>query len=444
MIWIELLILLACILVGARIGGIALGTVAGIGLAIFVFIFALPPGGPPQTVIGMIIAVITALATMQAAGGLDYLVSLAEKIMRKHPQYITFVAPIVTYVLVMASGTAHVIYALLPVIAEVSRKGKVRPERPMSISVIAGFQGVVASPISAATVAMLGLLTAKGVSLPRMLAITIPSTFIAVLIGALSVAWRGKNLDDDPEYQKRLASGAVKAVEALPKMEGKALFNAMGSTLLFLTGILLVVFIGIFPQLRPAYQVITNGIPETDQVDMGMAIMIVMIAIAGLIMIVFKAAPEAALKGTIMRSGITAVICIVGVSWLGSSFFEGNRPYIVDSVAHLIQAYPWTFAAGLFVLSAMLSSQAATVAILVPVGLALGLSASMLIAVYPAANGLFFLPTYGTVVAAVSFDQTGTTKIGKYLLNHSFMLPGLVTITSTIVIALLLGEVFSL
>jgi anaerobic C4-dicarboxylate transporter DcuA len=180
MIWIELLILLACIVVGARIGGIALGTVAGIGLAIFVFIFALPPGGPPQTVIGMIIAVITALATMQAAGGLDYLVSVAEKIMRKRPQYITFVAPIVTYVLVMASGTAHVIYALLPVIAEVSRQGKVRPERPMSISVIAGFQGVVASPISAATVAMLGLLTAKGVSLPRMLAITIPSTFIAV------------------------------------------------------------------------------------------------------------------------------------------------------------------------------------------------------------------------------------------------------------------------
>src|SRR4030095_15080191 len=184
-----------------------------IGLAIFVFIFGLPPGGPPQTVIGMIIAVITALATMQAAGGLDYLVSLAEKIMRKQPQYITFVAPVVTYVLVMASGTAHVIYALLPVIAEVSRKGKVRPERPISISVIAGFQGVVASPISAATVAMLGLLTAQGVSLPRMLAITIPSTFLGVVAGSLSVAWKGKELDADPQYQKLLASGEVKPPE---------------------------------------------------------------------------------------------------------------------------------------------------------------------------------------------------------------------------------------
>src|SRR4030095_683230 len=210
MLWIELLILLTCIVIGARLGGIALGTVGGIGLLVFVFLFGLPPGGPPQSVLGMIIAVITALATMQAAGGLDYLVSVAEKIMRKRPQNITFVAPIVTYILVMASGTAHVIYALLPVIAEVSRKGKIRPERPLSISVIAGFQGVVASPISAATVAMLGLLTAKGVSLPPMLVMPSPSSSIAVLVCALSVAWRGNNLEDDPDYQNRLASGAVK------------------------------------------------------------------------------------------------------------------------------------------------------------------------------------------------------------------------------------------
>src|SRR5215813_2977486 len=204
MIWIELIILLSCIVIGARLGGIALGTVAGIGLLIFVFFFGLPLGGPPGSVLGMIIAVITALATMQAAGGLDYLVSVAEKIMRKRPQYITFIAPIVTYALVFASGTTHVIYALLPVIAEVSRKAGVRPERPLSISVIGGFQGVIASPISAATVAMMGLLASKGVSLPRLLMISIPSTFLAVLIGALSVAWRGKPLSDDQEYQARL------------------------------------------------------------------------------------------------------------------------------------------------------------------------------------------------------------------------------------------------
>ena len=443
MIWIELIILLACIVVGARLGGIGLGALAGVGLLIFVFLFGLPPGGPPQSVLGMIIAVITALATMQAAGGLDYLVSLAEKVMRKHPQYITFVAPIVTYLLVFASGTAHVIYALLPVIAEVSRNGKIRPERPLSISVIAGFQGVIASPISAATVAMLGFLLVQGVSLPRLLAITIPSTFLGVVIGSLSVAWRGKNLDADSEYQKRLANGEVKPPQPSAPIEQKNLFRARGSMVLFLLGIVLVVLIGMFPNLRPAYEVVGSGVTETDQVSMGMAIMIVMIAIAGLIMIVFKASPEAALKGTIMRSGITAIICILGISWLGSSFFEGNRNFIVGGISSLLQAYPWTFAIGMFVLSTMLFSQAATVAILMPVAVSLKLPAATLAALYPAANGIFFLPTYGTLLAAVSFDQTGTTKIGKYLLNHSFMLPGLVTIGSTILIALLLSSFLS-
>jgi anaerobic C4-dicarboxylate transporter DcuA len=440
MIWIELVILLACILIGARLGGIALGTVAGIGLAVFVFLFGLPPGGPPQTVLGMIIAVITALATMQAAGGLDYLVSVAEKVMRKRPQYITFVAPVVTYILVLASGTTHVIYALLPVIAEVSRSGKIRPERPLSISVIAGFQGVIASPISAATVAMLGFLLAQGISLPTLLAITIPSTFLGVIIGSLSVAWRGKDLEEDPGYRERLASGNVKDAEPSKSLAGKYLSQARGSMLFFLIGIVVVVLIGIFPTLRPSYEVAANGVTETDQVGMGMAIMIVMIAIAGLIMIVFKASPEDALKGTIMRSGITAIISILGISWLGSSFFEGNRSFIVGGISNLLQLYPWTFAIGMFVLSTMLFSQAATVAILMPVGMALKLPPTTLVALYPAANGIFFLPTYGTLLAAVSFDQTGTTKIGKYLLNHSFMLPGLVTIISTIVIALLLSS----
>jgi anaerobic C4-dicarboxylate transporter-like protein len=445
MIWIELAILLACIVLGARFGGIALGTIAGLGLVVFVFIFGLPPGGPPGVVIGMVIAVITALATMQAAGGLDYLVSIAERILRSNPQYITFIAPVVTYILVLASGTTHVIYAVLPVISEVSRKADVRPERPLSISVIAGFQGVVASPISAATVAMIGLLAAKGISLTRLLAITIPSTFLAVLIGALSVAWRGKKLSDDPEYQARLTNSEAKPDESSPALEGEALRNARGSTLLFLAGIVVVVLIGMFPGLRPAYEVVAaNGAVETDQIDMGFAIMIVMFAIAGLMMILFKASPEATIKTTIMRSGVVAIICIIGVAWLGSAFFEGNRNYIVSGISDVIGRYPSTFAAGLFVLSALLFSAATTVVILVPVGLALGLSARFVIAFYPAANSVFLLPTYGTLLAAVSFDQTGTTRIGKYLLNHSFMLPGLVTVISAVLISLLLSTLISL
>ena len=437
---LELIIFFACILIGARLGGIALGTVAGIGLAIFVFVFALPPGGPPPGVLGMIIAVITALATMQAAGGLDYLVSLAEGVMHRHPQHIVFIAPIATYLLVLGSGTTHVIYALLPVISEVARKGNVRPERPLSISVIAGLQGATASPISASTVAMLGFLSAKGVSLPRMLSITIPATFIAVLIGALSVAWRGRNLADDPEYQRRLANGEVKVSEASAPAQQASLRNARGSMILFLAGIAAVVLIGIFPALRPTYQVITDGGVDTDQVSMGYAIMIVMIAVSGLTMILFRASPETALKGTIMRSGITAIICILGISWLGSSFFEGNRGAIVAGISNLVKVYPISFAAGMFLLSTMLFSQAATVSLMVPVGQALGMSTPMLVAFYPACSGLFFVPTYGTLLAAVSFDQTGTTKIGKYLLNHSFMRPGLVSLTSAIVISIGLSK----
>jgi len=444
MIWIEVCIFLVCILIGARLGGIALGTVSGLGLLALVFVFKEPPGGPPQIVIGMIIAVITALATMQAAGGLDYIVGIAEKVMRKHPRYITFIAPIVTYLLVLASGTTHVIYALLPVIAEVSRKANVRPERPMSISVIAGFQGVVASPISAATVAMIGLLAARDISLPKLIAVTVPATFIAVLIGACSVAWRGKQLSEDPEYQRRLATGQLKPPQAAPVLQGRELFNARGSTILFLFAIVAVVVIGIFPQLRPVYQTVTDGLADSDQVSMGAVIMIIMIATAGLSMIVFKASPDAALKGSIMRGGIIAVISIVGVSWLGSSFFEGNRPAIVGSISELIRHYPWMFAAGLFVLSNLLFSGAATVVILMPLGLAMGLQSSHLIAFYLAANSVFFLPTYGTVLAAVSFDQTGTTKIGKYLLNHSFMLPGMVTVVSAILIALALNPLVGL
>lgn len=443
MIWIELGILLACILVGARLGGIALGSVAGIGLGIFVFLFGLPPGGPPQAVIGMIIAVITALATMQAAGGLDYLIAIAERVMRRHPQYITFIAPAVTYILIFASGTTHVIYALLPVIAEISRKAGVRPERPLSISVIAGFQGVLASPISAVTVAMIGILAGQNISLPRLLAITIPSTFLAVMVGALSVAWRGKELKDDPEYQRRLATGALKSCDTAVALSGKDLLNARGSMLLFLIGIALVVLIGLFPSLRPVYQTNVAGMADTDQVSMGMAIMIIMIAISGITMVVFKASPETTLKGAVMRSGIVAMISIIGVSWLGSSFFEGNRTLIVNGVSGLIEIYPWAFAVGLFILSTMLFSAAATVVMLMPVGLALGLPSSLLMAFYPAANSVFFLPTYGTLLAAVSFDQTGTTRIGKYLLNHSFMLPGLVTTVTAVGIALLLGTFLS-
>ena len=440
MMWIELLILFTCIVIGARLGGIGLGTMGGLGLVIFVFLFGLPPGSPPGIVLGMIIAVITALAAMQSAGGLDYLISFATKVMRKKPQYITFVAPFVTYFLILASGTQHVIYALLPVIAEVSTKAGIRPERPLSISVTASMYGVISSPISAATVALLGALVSYNVSLLQIMMVIIPASIFGLVVGTLSVAWRGKDLKDDPEYQERLKSGKIQESDVAVEMAKEKIGNARNSLLIFLIAIVIVVFIGIFPELRPSYEILSGKESVIEKLEMGDAIMIIMLAAAGIMMIFFKAKPGEAVKGSIMTGGVVAVISILGVSWMGSSFFEGNKTEIVGGISGVIQQAPWVLALGLFVLSMLLFSQAATVVTLMPVGVALGMPLWVLIAVYPAVNGFFFLPTYGTVLAAVSFDRTGTTKIGKYLLNHSFMLPGVVCVIATTLFAFIISS----
>jgi anaerobic C4-dicarboxylate transporter DcuA len=436
LIWIEFAVVLAAIFVGARVGGIGLGTVAAIGLAILVFVLGLPPGSPPTQVLGMIVAVVTAAATMQAAGGLDYLVGIATKALQAKPAWITFIAPFIAYFFTFAAGTGHVAYVLLPVIAEVSRKAGVRPERALSISAIASQQAITASPISAATVALIGLLGDKGVSLKHILLISLPATLLGVLAGALSVAWKGKDLKDDPEYQDRLAKGVIQPPAPSPTLEGKALFRARGSVAVFLAAAALVVVLGLFPGLRPTYEA---GDKE-KLLDMGASIMIVMLAAAGINMLFFGAAAKKTLTSEIMNAGVVALISIAGLAWMGSSFFEGNRETIVGGISSLIKGHPWIFSAGLFALSVLLFSQAATISTLMPVGIALGLSPAALVASFPAVNGYFFLPTYGTLLAAISFDQTGTTKIGKYVLNHSFMVPGLVSTTVALVSGYLLGR----
>ena len=442
MIWLELLVVLLCIFVGARLGGIALGTVAGIGLVILVLGFGLPPGAPPRTVLGMILAVITAAATMQAAGGLDYLVVVADRALRLWPAGITVVAPLIAYIFTLAAGTGHIVYALLPVIAEVSRNAGVRPERPLSIATIASQQAITASPISAATVALLGLLSPSGIHLQQILLISIPATLLGSLLGALSVVWKGPELKDDPGYQERLAKGLIEPPASHVALSGQALARARGSVIVFLVAAALVVAIGLVPSLRPSYSTFSAGGTESvEQLEMAPAIMIVMLAAGGLNMLLFKASPSASVKGSIMQAGVVALISITGLGWLGSSFFEGNRQFIIQSISGVVQQHPWIFAVGLFALSILLASQAATVVTLVPVGIALGVGAPVLIAVFPAVNGYFFLPTYATLLAAISFDQTGTTRIGKYVLNHSFMLPGMVATVSSVVIGLLLTKV---
>lgn len=441
MIWLELLVVLACIFIGARLGGIALGTVAGMGLVVLVFAFGLPPGMPPRTVLGMILTVITAAATMQAAGGLDYLVIIAARALRIWPAGITLVAPVVAYVFTLTAGTGHIIYALLPVIAEVSRNAGVRPERPLSIATIASQQAITASPISAATVALMGLLSPAGVHLQQILLICIPSTLLGSLLGALVVMWKGPELKDDPIYQDRLAKGLIEPSTIKVALEGASLRRAQGSLLAFLLAAILIVLLGLFPAMRPVHPVSMAGQESVEQLEMAPATMILMLAAAGINMLVFRASPVTSVSGSIMNAGVVALISIAGLGWLGSSLFEGNRQLIIVSISGVIHQHTWIFAVGLFALSILLASQAATVVTLMPAGIALGLSAPTLTAMFPAVNGYFFLPTYATLLAAISFDQTGTTRIGKYILNHSFMLPGLVATVSSVVIGLLLGKI---
>jgi anaerobic C4-dicarboxylate transporter DcuA len=395
---------------------------------------------PPRTVLAMILAVITAASTMQAAGGLDYLVVIADRALRVWPAGITLVAPLIAYVFTLAAGTGHIIYALLPVIAEVSRNAGIRPERPLSISAIASQQAITASPISAATVALLGLLSPAGIQLQTILLIAIPATLLGSLLGALAVMWKGPELKDDPIYRERLAKGVIEPPVPRVALDGTALLRARGSVIVFLVAALLVVALGLFPSLRPGYTISSEGNETVQQVDMAPAIEIIMFAAAGINMLVFRASPVTAVKGSIMNAGIVALISIAGLGWLGSSFFEGNRNFIIQSISGVVQHHPWVFAIGLFALSVLLASQAATIITLMPVGIALGVGAPVLIALFPAVNGYFFLPTYATVLAAISFDQTGTTRIGKYILNHSFMLPGMVATVSSVVIGYVLAN----
>jgi anaerobic C4-dicarboxylate transporter-like protein len=389
----------------------------------------------------MILAVVTALSLMQAAGGLDYVVERAEALLRRNPKRITLLAPLVTYALIAASGTQHVIYALLPVIAEVARKAGVRPERPLSISVIAAQHGLIASPISAATVALASVLGSSPLGLPQILLVTVPATLLGVLAGTLSVAFRGDELADDPVARERMAESGAQGVATSPRLEGEARRRAQFACAIFLLAIVAVVALGVFPELRPSFERTVDGVVRSGRVEMGRAIMIVMLAAGGLLLVLLRADPERALRGSIMKGGLTAVISILGVSWLGSSFFAGNERAIVDGISGVIEARPWVFAAGLFVLSILLFSQAATIVTLGPVAVALGLPPAFLLAAYPAVNGNFFLPTYGTVLAAVSFDSTGTTRIGRWLLNHSFMRPGLVATAVATASAALLSRV---
>ena len=420
--WLQLLFVLLAIIVGARVGGIGLGVFGGLGLAVLTFIFGLEPTTPPIDVMLMIVAVIAAAGCMQAAGGLDLMVKWAEKILRRHPQRITLLSPLVTYLFTFFAGTGHVAYSVLPVIAEVARETGIRPERPMGIAVIASQQAITASPISAATVALLSMLAGYDITLFDILKISIPCTLVGVLVGAMYSMRVGKELKDDPVYQARLKSGELSGANyctAEVANPGKALT----SVLLFLGATVGIVLFGSIDSLRPSFQT-SEGVVV---MQMAHIIEVLMLSVAALILLLTGTSGMKAAKSSVFNAGMQAVVAIFGIAWMGDTFISGNIAVIKENIFGLVTDMPWLFGIALFVMSILLFSQAATIRALLPLGMALGISPYMLIALFPAVNGYFFIPNYPTVVAAINFDTTGTTRIGKYVLNHSFMMPGLIS-----------------
>ena len=432
---IQLLIVLALIFIGARVGGIGLGIYGMIGVFILVYGFGLAPGSAPIDVMMIIVAVITAASALQASGGLEYLVGVAAKFLQKHPDHITYFGPITCWLFCVVAGTAHTSYSLMPIIAEIAQTNKIRPERPLSLSVIAASLGITCSPVSAATAALISqdLLGAKGIELGTVLMICIPTAFISILVAAFVENHIGKELEDDPEYKRRVAAGLINpeaACEEVQKAENEHDPSAKHAVWAFLFGVALVILFGFLPQLRP------------EGVSMSQTIEMILMSDAALILLVGKGKVGDAVNGNIFKAGMNAVVAIFGIAWMGNTFYVGNEKILDAALSSMISSTPILFAVALFLLSIMLFSQAATVTTLYPVGIALGINPLLLIAMFPACNGYFFLPNYPTEVAAIDFDRTGTTRVGKYVINHSFQIPGFITTIVSILLGVLMVQFF--
>lgn len=436
---LEFIVVIAVMILGAQYGGIFFGMAGGVGLGILVFLFKLAPSSPPIAVMLIIMSVVLAASTLQAAGGMEVLIKKAEKLLRKNPGKVTFFSPLIAWVFTFMSGTGNVLYNILPVIAEVAREAKVRPERPISIAVIASQHAVVASPISAATVALASMLAPKGITLMQIIAVSIPATLIGIMSGAFVVNKLGKELEDDPLYLERMQKGLIPVLTANEKEAIANTKEAKISVALFLLGALLVVLLGTFSWLRPD---VVNAAGKVVKLDMTNAIEIVMLCISALTVVVCKVDVEKIITGSVFRNGMLGVVSVFGLAWMSDTLLAGNLGIIKSSVQEVVKAQPMLFAFALFVASAITHSQGATVAALVPLGITLGVSGITIAAMFPAVCGYFIIPSTGVLLAGVAFDRTGTTKIGKYVVNHSYMIPGLVSTVVGVLVGLVLVRLF--
>lgn len=437
---LEALVVFGSIYMGVRTGGLGLGLWGAVGVLVLVFVFRVQPGSIPSDAILVIIAVITAASAMQAAGGIGYLVEVAEKIIRARPQAVNFLAPLVTLVFCAGAGTGNIIFPLLPVIYEVAYERGIRPERPLSTSVAASGVALAASPVSAAMAAFIGL-TAAGsdaLSLGHIIAITLPASVIGVLAAALvSTRW-GKDLADDPVYQARLAAGTIQPPSSHTD-EGKQPLppRAKAAALVFLAGVVVVVVLGAFHTLLPKWTV--SG--KTTSLSLTTLLIMVMLVVALLVMYVGQIKPGAILDAPLTKSGLTAIIALLGIAWLANTFIAANQSTVIGALIDVAKGSPWFLAVGLFLVAAMTTSQSASVNTMIPLGLSLGIGVPQLAAYLPAMGGVMVLPANGSQLAAVEIDQTGSTKIGKYVVNHSFMVPTIIMVAVSVPVAIALSLV---
>ena len=436
--WIQFALVLTAILIGIRRGGVALGLIGGLGVAVLTFGFRVAPSEPPITVMLIILAVVTASATLQVAGGLDYLVQQAERLMRAHPQQITILAPLSTFLLTACVGTGHAVYSLLPVIGDVALKTRIRPERPMAISSVASQMGITASPVAAAVTTFLAMTakTSQPLTLAQILMVTVPAGLVGVIAAAMWSMRRGVELDKDPEFIERMQDPVFRAsVErSVTTLDKKLPRTAKLSVVLFFTGILSIVALALFPELLP--QAKGKPIPMTTVVQ------IVMLAFGAFILFVGNLKAAAIARSEVFIAGMIAVVSIFGIAWMSDTFVKANEAFLVSNIKTMVEYAPWTFALAMFAVSAFVKSQAATLTIMLPFGLALGLSPHLLLGLMPSCYAYFFFAFYPSDLAAINMDRSGTTRIGKYLLNHSFMIPGMIGVGVSTVAAYGLAQIY--
>lgn len=427
LIILEFLVIVVCLLVGTRYGGFGLGLISGAGLLFFAFVFHLAPGKPPVDVLLTIMAVLGCASVLQTAGGLNVMMRFAERILRRHPQYITLLAPITTWTLTVMCGTGHVVYTMFPIIYDIAIKEGVRPERPMAAASVASQMGICASPVSVAVVSMVAILgkSAHPVSIVQLLSISMPATFCGVILTALWSLKRGKDLDKDSMFQERLRDPEQKeyiygeSATLLDKVFPK---EAYWATWIFFAAIATVVILGAFPALRPVFSIAG----KTTTLSMNLAIQIMMLTAGALILLLCKVHTQEIPNGTVFKAGMVAVISIFGVAWMADTFFEAHFELLKGSLAQIVATKPWSYALVLFIVSKFVNSQAAAVAAMAPLGVSLGVDPMMMIAFFSASYGYFILPTYASDLACINFDRSGTTHIGKFIINHSFIIPGLI------------------